>query len=673
MFAWLAEGGPHRTLGMGVTTGSIDGRRAFLEQKNAEGCGIFVLVNESTDPARRAKETIGRVRAVWTDIDAPGDLPPLPLDPSLVVKTPNGWHVYYVLDTPSESIAWGEGMNRTLAARVGGDPAACDAARVLRLPGFYHRKGEPRMVELWEDGGVRYPAADIEDALGAPTSPVVATLAPGRGEGAVCTPYGLAAAARELQSMEACERGVGRRNATLCRSAYKLGQLVGGGELTREYAIKVAGEGAARMGYVHDHGEGSTMASVMSSIRAGEGTPRAAAGEPVREQEAVSGGGTGAIDTVRDAKDGLLQRITAGIDRRIEMGFRPAPSPLTVLNKRLGGGAPAGAVTLIGAPPGMGKSSLALYWASEHARAGQPAVYCSLELSELDLWARLCTLEHSVSWIEVRCGKHREKLLDTVKGGLHVPFYAFDRTQLDTIDKLRQSVCELSQKYGSPPLVVIDYLQLLIPLGETREQWTVMADISAEVAHLAQDSGSPLICITAINRQSYQIADKGSGKPDRYAALAAAKQSGRLEYDAEVIMALQLCEVTAAGQYGWVCIAKNRSGGGADNVGVRYDGLSGRFYDADPEEVIAAMAAEREVNRQGKDEEVAQKIVKQLEAGPTRNVDGLCKAAGVARNRGRALVMKLMDDGVVSRDDSGAISLRRNESYGMERGNWGAD
>ena len=164
-------------------------------------------------------------------------------------------------------------------------------------------------------------------------------------------------------------------------------------------------------------------------------------------------------------------------------------------------------------------------WANQCAERYKPALFCSLELSEIDLYARLTTLKHEKPWIEVRQGKHRDLLVSTIQDAVNSPLYGITRNELTCVDLLPSYIDELSQKYGTAPLVVIDYLQLLMPMGESREQWAVMADISAKVAHCAQDTGAPIICITAVNRQSYNTLDKTTGKPDKYMALAAAKRS----------------------------------------------------------------------------------------------------------------------------------------------------
>jgi KaiC/GvpD/RAD55 family RecA-like ATPase len=639
MWAWRIDqpnGG-----GMSVKVGDLPSMSGMLADKQANGYGIFNLVNRSRLPDRRQAADIASIRAIWMDLDGFADMPKMPLDPTMVVKTKHGYHVYYVLDTPSHDIEWGVGMNRTLCQKYGGDANAADACRVLRVPGFLHLKdpANPFMVELIEDCGKLYSTAHLEDSLGRPlAAPTGRSMEQGGIPMAIDaedTPWGRSAARREMEAISAAP--VGGRNAQIVRSAFKLGQIVGGGELTMESAVNSAMSGARECGYVGEEGEIATLSVINSSIRAGVGKPRVSDAAS-KDAKAVHAG------DVCQQRDGLLGRLTEAIDRRIKMGFNPAPGPLRMLNEKLGGGAPAGAVTLLGAPPGMGKSSLALDWAYGHASSGLPALYCSLELSELDLYARLTTLRSGLSWIDVRCGRYRDELLQTVQESLHRPFYSTTRHELQSQAMLTTFIDTISQKYGQPPLVIIDYLQLMIPAGETREQWAVMADISGEVAQCAQDSGSPILCITAVNRQSYNITDKATGKPDQMMALAAAKQSGRLEYDAEAILGLQLFEANDRGeQYGWVIVAKNRSGGSSGSLGIRYDGRSGKFFDADYAEVFESIDIEKQRRHSNKESDVEDRLTSALNSKRFRSKDELFKFAKVSRATGSTALVNLID------------------------------
>ena len=163
---------------------------AELGRLNRAGAGIFVAVN-GTDGTGRKKANVRTLRAWWCDVDAKGarellDLDRLPLAPSMVVRTPGGWHLYWIADSPmlcgddarrSKHEAEVKAIAQALAP-FGGDLKACDVARVLRVPGFLHRKDEPSPVTLEKVDGPRYTREQIQAAFPPPASKMRATEAP---------------------------------------------------------------------------------------------------------------------------------------------------------------------------------------------------------------------------------------------------------------------------------------------------------------------------------------------------------------------------------------------------------------------------------------------------------------------------------------------------------------
>jgi hypothetical protein len=47
-----------------------------------------------------------------------------------------------------ESLADFKSCQKALAAKFNGDPAVCDLARVMRVPGFWHLKADPFQTRL---------------------------------------------------------------------------------------------------------------------------------------------------------------------------------------------------------------------------------------------------------------------------------------------------------------------------------------------------------------------------------------------------------------------------------------------------------------------------------------------------------------------------------------------
>jgi hypothetical protein len=128
-----------------ILHGSLDQHFAALCQLNARGAGIFVTINE-TDFKGRTNKNIVAARRLFLDLDN-GSAPPREPAPHVVVESsPGRWQVYW--RARGIELAAFTPLQMTIAQRFGGDSAAKDRARVLRLPGFFHRKGAPVMVRI---------------------------------------------------------------------------------------------------------------------------------------------------------------------------------------------------------------------------------------------------------------------------------------------------------------------------------------------------------------------------------------------------------------------------------------------------------------------------------------------------------------------------------------------
>src|SRR5260370_20309709 len=112
-----------------------------------ESCDIYVGMNTLKPEARtRTKEDIQTIRHLYVDIDHDGPAALAKIQQSSLVPSPN----YTVNTSPHKfQVVWrvenispeqAEALQRAMARKFGGDPAATDSTRVLRLPSFLNRK-----------------------------------------------------------------------------------------------------------------------------------------------------------------------------------------------------------------------------------------------------------------------------------------------------------------------------------------------------------------------------------------------------------------------------------------------------------------------------------------------------------------------------------------------------
>ena len=146
----VRNGNSGQTIQRIATVERIAGASAqdWLHYKNEkESNDIYIGMNTLKPEARtRTKEDIQTIRHLYLDIDHDGPAALARIRQSNLVPTPN-----YTINTSPEKfqVVWrvegmgqeqAEGLLRAMAREFGGDPAATDSTRVLRLPGFLNRK-----------------------------------------------------------------------------------------------------------------------------------------------------------------------------------------------------------------------------------------------------------------------------------------------------------------------------------------------------------------------------------------------------------------------------------------------------------------------------------------------------------------------------------------------------
>jgi hypothetical protein len=202
-----------------------------------------------------------------------------PLRPYLLVDSGGGFQSYWLfresVELTQESIPRLERINRGLAQALGGDVAATDAARILRLPGTFNMKipGKPRPVKIiWCEPDRVYDLADLGkyEAKSQGPSPESRSVHQGPGAPGEYEAYAQKALADELAKLAGTPEGSHDRNNQLNQSAFALGQLVGAGVLDRG-SVEAALYGVAvSIGLT----ETETRDTIRSGVEAGIRQPR---------------------------------------------------------------------------------------------------------------------------------------------------------------------------------------------------------------------------------------------------------------------------------------------------------------------------------------------------------------------------------------------------------------
>lgn len=155
-----------------ILNGTLEEHATALINLNAKGAGVFITVNQ-TDGTGRKKENIMGIRALWVEDDN-GNAPAIPIEPHMKIESSPGKYHSYILVTGAILDEF-EPVQQRLVDDYGSDPNAKDRSRVLRLPGFYHQKGDPHLVNILNSNQI--PPYDWSEIKGH-FNPVIKTIKP---------------------------------------------------------------------------------------------------------------------------------------------------------------------------------------------------------------------------------------------------------------------------------------------------------------------------------------------------------------------------------------------------------------------------------------------------------------------------------------------------------------
>lgn len=223
---------------------------------------------------------------------------------------------------------------------------------------------------------------------------------------------------------------------------------------------------------------------------------------------------------------------------------------LEKLDQYLSGGLQAG-LTVLGAVPSLGKTTLALQIAETIAKSGTPVIYYSLEVSaewifmkavsrqmflDSELNGRACPSANELR--RVWTGKEEAILSSLEKlqaGAENLYIVTSNQRRALTAQFITDDVNEFIKEKGKRPVVFIDYLQLLSPDDKTSYQDNRRStDVVIEkLSTLARGKNLPVFLISSLSRSSY----------DTPARMQDFKDSGSIEYSADVLLEMQMCAV----------------------------------------------------------------------------------------------------------------------------------
>ncbi|MBQ8321948.1 MAG: replicative DNA helicase [Clostridia bacterium] len=233
---------------------------------------------------------------------------------------------------------------------------------------------------------------------------------------------------------------------------------------------------------------------------------------------------------IRDVLQNVYQDIealseTKGAVTGTKTGFSGLDKMLIQMGK--------GDLVIVGARPGMGKTSFALNIATNVAKSTKKTVAIfSLEMSAEQLVTRIISSEALVDSRSLRTGELKnedwENIAEVVTSLSGADIYIDDTSAITT--------AEMKSKLRRLPnlgLVVIDYIGLMQTTANTDNRAQQVGEISRNLKIMAKDFGIPIVCCAQLNRGTESR--PGAGKRPTLADL---RDSGSIEQDADIVLFL---------------------------------------------------------------------------------------------------------------------------------------
>ncbi|PJE73695.1 MAG: replicative DNA helicase [Candidatus Terrybacteria bacterium CG10_big_fil_rev_8_21_14_0_10_41_10] len=187
---------------------------------------------------------------------------------------------------------------------------------------------------------------------------------------------------------------------------------------------------------------------------------------------------------------------------------------------------------IIAARPSVGKSALALDIARNVAAKNVPVGIFSLEMSVQSLVDRMLASEAHVDSWKLRTGRlssedEFRRVRDALDKLSTVPIYIDDESSMN-IMQMRAKARRLQAEHGLG-LLVVDYLQLMVPRQNNDNMVQQITEISRSLKGLARELDVPIIALSQLSRT---VETRNPPIPK----LHDLRDSGSIEQDADVVI-----------------------------------------------------------------------------------------------------------------------------------------
>lgn len=225
-----------------------------------------------------------------------------------------------------------------------------------------------------------------------------------------------------------------------------------------------------------------------------------------------------------------FDRLTKMTDPETREDYIGIPSGIGELDKMITGLNKSDLI-ILGARPGMGKTSFALNIARNVASSGRTVCFFSLEMTRDQLAQRVLSSEAGIKSEKMRTGElEGDEWTRLAQAGdqLSKTELYFDETSDITVQQMKAKL----RRMRKVDLVIIDYLGLMHTAKPTDNRVQEVSEITRSLKIMAKELKIPVIACAQLSR-----ATEAKGKSHK-PALADLRDSGSIEQDADIVLFL---------------------------------------------------------------------------------------------------------------------------------------
>ena len=211
------------------------------------------------------------------------------------------------------------------------------------------------------------------------------------------------------------------------------------------------------------------------------------------------------------------------------------------LDKMTSGLQPSDMVVVAGRPS-MGKTTFAMNLCENVAlKAHKPVLVFSMEMPADAIVMRMLSSLGRINQTSIRSGRLDQDDWPRITSAIQMlseqKFFIDDTPALSPLE-LRTRARRVARECGGQlGMIMIDYLQLMqVPGADSRVN--EISEISRSLKGLAKELNCPVVALSQLNRSLEQ-------RPNKRPVMSDLRESGAIEQDADVIMFLYTCELSA--------------------------------------------------------------------------------------------------------------------------------